>query len=155
MTTAPNTLMGIKKIREMKKDLKQMISKDTWKQFSLRLQKEETVDVLHKLFDHIVNSLISRIDAVKTEDGRAISFFNDAREFLTINITCKDLRIYIHPTARVIFDPKEGFKVERFNFWKGSYRKTSAKYTGISIWISKNKYLEEVKKIIDRIPKSM
>ena len=132
-----------------------MISKDAWEQFSLRLQKEETVDVLHKLFDYITDSFINRIDAVKTEDSRAISFFTDAREFLTINVTRKDLRIYIHPTAKVIFDPKEGFEVERFNFWTGSYRKTSAKYTGISIWVSKNKYLEEVKKIIDRIPKSI
>ena len=134
------------------KSLKEMVSKKEWQQLSSRLQKEETIAVLHKLFDYITEILTSRIDEIKVNNGRAISFFSNAREFLTINVTRKDLRIYIHPPAQAFFDPEKKFKVERFRFWEASYHKTSGKYRAMSVWISESKYLLGVKEIIGEIP---
>ena len=136
------------------KRLKDTISRKIWEQFSAKLQKEETVEVLHKLFGHIIDKLTERIDDIKIDEGKAISFFSNSREILTVNVTRKDLRIYIHPPARVLFEPDEKFKVEKFNFWEGSYRKTFGKYTAMSIWISEERYLPGVKEIIERIPKT-
>ena len=136
------------------KSLKQTPSMKTWNQFSSKLRKKETVEVLHKLFDHIMDRLAERIDDIKIDEGKAISFFSNSREILTINVTRKDLRIYIHPPALVLFEPDEKFKVEKFNFWEGSYRKRCGKYTAMSIWISENRYLPGVEEIIERIPKT-
>jgi hypothetical protein len=110
--------------------------------------------VLHTLFEHTIDVLADRIDEIKTEDGKTISFFSEEREFLTINVTRKDLRIYIHPKAGAYFDPKAKFNVERFRFWDGSYHKKSGKYRAVSVWISQRKYLPGVEHIIDIIPKS-
>lgn len=135
------------------KCLKNSISSKIWDQFSSKLRKKETVEVLHELFGYIMDKLNERIDDIKIDEGKAISFFSNSREILTINVTRKDLRIYIHPPAHVFFRPKEKFGVEKFNFWEGSYRKTFGKYTAMSFWISENRYLSGVKEIIDRIPK--
>jgi hypothetical protein len=134
--------------------LKRTLSKQIWQQCELRLKSEETKTVLHTLFEHITDVLADRIEEIKTEDGKTISFFSEEREFLTINVTRKDLRIYIHPQAGAYFDPKAKFDVERFRFWDGSYQKTSGKYRAMSVWISQKKYLPGVKHIIDIIPKS-
>jgi hypothetical protein len=136
------------------KRLKDIISRKMWEQFSAKLQKEKTVEVLHKLFGHIMDKLTERIDDIKIDEGKAISFSSNSREILTINVTRKDLRIYIHPPAHVFFRPKEKFGVEKFNFWEGSYRKTLSKYTAMSIWISEKGYLPGVDEIIERIPKT-
>jgi hypothetical protein len=135
--------------------LKKTLSKQIWQQYEIRLKSEETKAVLHTLFEHIVDVLASRIEEIKTEDGKAISFFSEEREFLTINVTRKDLRIYIHPKAGAYFDPKAKFDVERFRFWDASYQKSSGKYRGMSVWISERKYLPGVKHIIDIIPKTV
>jgi hypothetical protein len=137
-----------------KKSLKELVDEESWQQCSTRLKKEETAEVLHKLFDYVVDALEKRIDEIKADDGRAISFFSREREILTINVTRKDLRIYIHPPARAFFDPKARFKVEKFRFWEGSYQKTSGKYRALSIWISKKKFIPGVKKIIEQIPEA-
>ncbi|KPL01308.1 MAG: hypothetical protein AMJ91_00030 [candidate division Zixibacteria bacterium SM23_73_3] len=134
--------------------LKDMVSKETWQRCLSRLKKQETVEVLHKLFDYIVDILADRISQIKTADSRSISFFSEGREFLTINVTRKDLRIYIHPKAKAFFDPKVKFDVERFRFWDGSYHKASGKYRAMSVWISEKKDLPGVKKIIACIPKT-
>ncbi|MGB3092122.1 MAG: hypothetical protein WBC42_02795 [Candidatus Zixiibacteriota bacterium] len=134
--------------------MKKMVSKEVWQQCSLRLKKEETVEVLHKLFEYIIDALADRIDEIKSDDGKSISFFCKGREFLTINVTRKDLRIYVHPKAGTFFDPKAKFDVERFRFWEGSFHKTSGKYRAMSVWISEKKYLAGVKKVIDCIPKT-
>ncbi len=136
------------------KSLKELVKEDIWQQCSERFKKEEAIEVLHELFDYIVDTLATRIDDIKTDDGKAISFFSKGKEILTINVTRKDLRIYIHPPAKAFFDPKAKFKVENFRFWEGSYHKTSGKYRGMSLWVSEKKYLKEVKKIIDYIPKT-
>ena len=135
------------------KSLREKIDEHTWNQFSTRLTTKEAVEVLRELFDYTVKNLSTRIDQIKIDDSKAISFFSDSREFLTLNITRNNLRIYIHPAAGIFFEPKMSIRVEKFNFWKSSYHKTSGKYRGISVWISKKMYLTEVKSLIDNIPK--
>lgn len=83
-----------------------------------------------------------------------ISFFSGKREFLTINITRKDMRIYVHPPAGAYFDADDKFKVEKFRFRDGSFNKTTGKYRALSFWISDKKYLTAAGKIINMIPKS-
>ena len=135
--------------------LKRIIEKDIWDSCSPRLQDETSADILRDLLEHIVNTLSDRIDDIKTVEGKAISFFSNSREFLTINIMRVGFRIYIHPAARVFFDPKSKFKVEKFRFWDASFQKSSGKYRGMSVWIETKKFLPGVKKIIDKIPKSI
>ena len=138
-----------------KESLKKCVSEGFWQQWSAKLSKEQTTEVLHDLFDYIIDTLATRIDDIKTDDGKAISFFSKGREILTINVTRKDLRIYIHPPAKASFNPKTKFDVEKFRFWEGSYQKTSGKYRALSMWISKKRYLSGVKEILDYIPKTI
>ncbi len=137
-----------------RESLRKKVSKDVWKQCSLRLKEEETFEVLRSLFDYIADILADRISDIKTEEGKSISFFSEEREFLTINVTRKDLRIYIHPKAKAYFDPQAKFVVERFRFWDGSFHKATGKYRGMSVWISEKKYMPAVKKIIDFISRT-
>ncbi|MBA7667766.1 hypothetical protein ES703_75864 [subsurface metagenome] len=137
------------------KSLKELVSEKFWQECSKKLKNEKTVVVLHELFDYIVDILAKRIDNIKTEDGKAISFFSKEREFLTINVTRKNLRIYLHPPAGAFFEPNTRFDVEEFRFWEGSYRKASGKYRGMSVWISEKKYLQGVKEIINQIPRTL
>jgi hypothetical protein len=128
------------------------IKDEVWRQGAARTKKPELIDIARRLYDDVIDILGKRIDDVKADDGRAISFFSEGREILTINITRNDLRIYIHPPAQAFFDPDEKFKVERFRFWEGSFQKKTGKYRGLSVWISEKRYLAAVKKIIGRIP---
>lgn len=137
------------------KSLKELVSEEVWQKCSERLKNEEPVAVLKELFDYIVDTLAKRIDNIKSEDGKAISFFSQGKEILTINVTRKNLRIYIHPPAMAFFDPKAKFRVEKFRFWEGSYRKSSGKYRGMSVWISEKEYLQGVKEIINQIPRTL
>ncbi len=132
--------------------LKVSIPDEIWKKFSERLKKEGVVEVIHRLFDYVIERLASRIDNIRTEDGRAISFYEEEREILTINVTRKDLRIYIHPPAYAFFDPESRFEVEKFRFWEGSFQKKSGRYRAMSFWISDVKYLSGAAEIIDSIP---
>jgi len=138
----------------VRESLKQMISQHAWRQFGSRLKTEDAMQVLHALFDYVIKVLADRIDEMKTDDDRAISFFCEKREFLTINVTRKDLRVYVHPKAGACFDPKAKFGVEKFRLWDTSYRKASGKYRALSFWISEKKYLPAAKKIIDAIPRT-
>ena len=137
------------------KSLKELVDEEVWEECSERLKSEETVAVLHELFEYIVNTLSTRIDDIRTEDGKSISFFSKSREILTINVTRKNLRIYIHPLALVFFDPNVKFAVEEFRFWEGSYRKASGKYRAMSVWISEKKFLPGIKEIINQIPRTL
>ena len=134
--------------------LREMLPEAAWQQFASRLKTESTVQVLHALFDYVIKVLADRIDEIKTDDGRAISFFSEKREFLTINVTRKDLRVYVHPKAGAYFDPKAKFGVEKFRFWDTSLHKASGKYRAMSFWISEKKYLSAAKKIIDLLPRA-
>ena len=137
-----------------RESLKQMISQDAWQQFGSRLKTEDTMQVLQALFDYVTKVLSDRIDEIRPDDGRAISFFCEKREFLTINVTRKDLRVYVHPKAGAYFDPKAKFGVEKFRFWDTSFQKASGKYRALSFWISEKKCLSAAKKIIDAIPRA-
>jgi hypothetical protein len=99
-----------------------------------------------------VEKLAGRLDEIRTEDGKAISFISAGREILTINVTRKDLRVYIHPPAKALFAPEMHPKVERFRFWEASYQKSSGKYRAMSFWIADPKYLRGAADIIDYIP---
>jgi len=128
------------------------ISEEAWRQFHEKLKNKAVIGVLQRLFDFVLNTLAQRIDEIKIEEGKAISFFSCEREFLTINVTRKDLRIYIHPTAKPYFDPEAKFQVEKFRFWDASYQKSSGKYCAMSVWISEAKYLPGLREIIGMIP---
>jgi len=131
-----------------------MIPGDTWQQFASRLKTEDTAQALHALFDYVIKALPDRIDEIRTDDAWAISFFSDKREFLTINVTRKDLRVYVHPKAGAYLDPKAKFGVEKFRFWDTSLHKASGKYRALSFWISEKRYIPAAKKIIDTIPRA-
>lgn len=135
------------------KSLNELISEDVWKQCSLKAKNDETIYVLHEITDCVLDALSLRIDDIKNDDGKAISFYSKGKEILAINITRKGLRIYIHPASRVFFDPEARFNVERFRFWDGSFHKTSGKYRAMSVWISDREYIPGVRDIINEIPK--
>ncbi len=136
-----------------KASLKALVSNEVWQQCAQRLKKPGVVEVLRKLFDRIIDILSERIDDIKTDDGRAISFFSAGREMLTINITRNNLRIYIHPPAHAYFDPGLKLNVEKFRFWDASFHKKTGKYRGLSIWISENEHLPGAKQVLKKIPK--
>jgi len=119
-----------------------------------RLKDNESVEILDVLFDYILSNMTGRIDDIKCPDGKAISFYSDNREFLTINIMRVGFRIYIHPSANVFFDPNSKFNVEKFRFWETSFQKKSGMYRGMSVWIEDKKYLPGVKEILDKVPVS-
>ena len=141
-------------IESKKKTLKESVSEGTWRQADSRLREQEAVEVLHDLFDHVVNKLAGRIDEIRTPENKAISFFSGGREILTINVGRRDLRIYLHPAAGASFDPDAEFAVERFRFWDSSLHKASGKYRGMSFWVSDKQCLSEVKRIIQHIPQT-
>lgn len=84
--------------------------------------------------------------------GEGLSFFSGGKEFLTVNVCLRNLRIYVHPSAGAAFDPDADFDVERFRFWDSSYRKTAGKYVGMTVWVSEKKHLPAFKEIINQIP---
>jgi len=140
----------------MKPDLlRRLISQDAWQQYSQRLQDPTVVDVLHELFENVVELLAKRIDDIRDVDGKAISFFSKGREILTINITRKNLRVYVHPPSLAYFDPDLEYGVERLSFWESSYHKRTGRYRGLSVWISSEKYLRDIEKIIRHIPQDV
>jgi hypothetical protein len=136
-----------------KEFLRGRVGKDAWDQYAMKLKNKETVEVLHILFEYILDTLKTRLDDVKVDNGRAISFFSKSREIVTINITRKDLRVYIHPPARATFRSNAHFKVEKFRFWESSYQKGTGMYRAMSFWISEKKDLPGAKKIIEQVPK--
>ena len=139
----------------MKPDsLRRLVREDAWQRYSQRLTDPAVVDVLHALFESIVEHLAGRIDDIRDVDGKAISFFSQEREILTINITRKNLRIYVHPSSLAYFDPDLEYRVEKLSFWESSYNKESGRYRGLSVWISNKKYLRDIEKIIRNIPQS-
>lgn len=135
--------------------LRAKVGEGAWQSISARLKSAETREVLHDVFECILERLSSRIEDIRVDEERnAICFFTEGREFLTINVTRRDMRIYIHPAAGAFFDPDAEFEVERFSLWKASLQKKSGKHRGMSAWISDKKYLPGVKNLIDSIPAS-
>jgi len=127
------------------------IDEQTWKQISAKLTDAEALRVLRQLVDYVAERLKSRIDQVKSSKD-AIAFFSKGREFLTINITRTNLRIYFQPSSGALFGKEQKFAVEKVSLWEGSLQKTTGKYRALTAWVSKEEHLPAIKKMIDTIP---
>lgn len=125
----------------------------TWRQISTKLKDVEALKVLHELVNYVSERLKSRIDEVKSSRD-AISFFSKGREFLTINITRTNLRIYFQPSSGALFSKDHRFAVENVSLWEGSFQKATDKYKALTAWVSKEEHLPAIKKMIDTIPLS-
>jgi hypothetical protein len=129
------------------------INDQTWNQISTKLANVEALKVLREVVNYATERLGSRIDEVKSS-GDAIAFLSEKREFFTINVTRKDLRIYFQPSCGALFSKDEKFGVEKVSIWEGSFQKASGKYRAMTAWVSKEEHLQGVKKLIDTIPTS-
>jgi len=130
-----------------------VIDEKMWKRYSVKLPNSEALRVLREVIDYITKKLESKID--DTDVWReGVAFFSKGREFLTVEVTTKGLRIHFYPSAGALFNGQEKFSVERVNLWKSSYRKASGKYRAMTAWVSKEIHLPAIKKLIDRIPTS-
>jgi hypothetical protein len=127
-----------------KRSIKRAIGEEFWRESAKRLPSDEAGEALRGLVACVVDGWARRVDEVKTVGGEGVIFLARGRPFLTVNVCRKNLRVYVHPPAGALFTPEATFDVEKFRFWEGSYRKTSAKYNALSFWIS----------ILARVPKT-
>jgi hypothetical protein len=137
-----------------RKRVEGLVGEAFWRESSERLPSAEAAAALRGLFDHVAGVLAKRIDDVKVDGGKTLSFYSGGREFLTFNVTRTGLRVYVHPPAGALFEPDETFAVEKFRFWDASFQKKSGKYRALSFWISERKYLAGAEEIIKHIPKA-
>jgi hypothetical protein len=128
------------------------IDEQTWQQISTKLADVEALKAL-RVVNYATERLKSRIDEVKSSKD-VIAFFSGGNEFLTINVTRKNLRIYFQPSSGALFSKDEKFAVEKISIWEGSFQKASGKYRAITAWVSKEEHLLGIKTLIDRIPTS-
>jgi len=130
-----------------------VIDERMWERYSNKLPNSEALKVLREVIDYISKKLEARID--DTDVWReGVAFFSKGKEFLTVEVTTKGLRIHFYPSAGVLFNGQEKFSVERVNLWRSSYRKASGKYRAMTAWVSRETHLPAIKKLIDRIPTS-
>jgi hypothetical protein len=129
------------------------IDEQTWKQISTKLTDVGALKVLREVINYTTERLKSRIGEVKSSKD-VIAFFSKGKEFLTINVTRTNLRIYFQPSSGALFGKDEKFAVEKTSIWKGSFQKASGKYRAMTAWVSKEEYLPGIKTLIDRIPTS-
>ncbi|NIT36141.1 MAG: hypothetical protein GTN49_06535 [candidate division Zixibacteria bacterium] len=132
-----------------------LVGEAFWRESAERLPSAEAAEVLRELVAYVVDGWARRLDGVKTMGGEGVIFLSRGRPFLTVNVGRKKLRVYVHPEAGALFEPKATFAVEKFRFWEGSYRKSSGKYKGLSFWISERKHLPGARDIIGHIPKTL
>ncbi len=148
---------------EMPKPLINVIDEKAWLKICNKLPNLEAQKVLCYIIEYATNRLGSRIPRVRrlaehAPGGRVVKwldgicFVSQGRDLLTINVTRKGLRIYFYPAAGVLLDPEEKYEVEAMSLWKTSYRKKTGKYRGFTVWVSEEKHLPAIKKLIDRIP---
>jgi len=130
-----------------------VIDERMWKRYSAKLQNSETLKVFREVIEYITEKLKPRIDDADVwREG--VAFFSRDKEFLTVEVTTKGLRIHFYPSAGAFFNGQEKFSVERVNIWKSSYHKASGNYRAMTVWVSKETHLSAIKKLIDRIPAS-
>jgi hypothetical protein len=129
------------------------INEETWKEISAKLTDVEALKALREIVNYATERLKSRIDKVKSSKD-AVAFFSKGKEFLTINVTRTNLRIYFQPSCGALFTKDEKFAVEKFSIWEGSFQKASGKYRAMTAWVSKEKHVPGIKTLIDRIPTS-
>lgn len=137
-----------------KRSLRRAVGAEFWRESSSRLPDEEAAEVLRELFDHVAGALAKRIDGVKADGGKTLSFYSGGREFLTFNVTRTGLRVYVHPPAGALLEPEATFAVEKFRFWEASFQKRTGKYRAMSFWISTPEHVRGAREIIGRIPKT-
>lgn len=130
------------------------IDEQTWKQISTKLTDVEALKVLREVVNYATERLKSRIDEVKSSRD-VIAFLSKGKEFLTINVTRTNLRIYFQPSSGALFGKDEKFAVEKASIWEGSFQKASGKYRAMTAWVSKEEHLSGIKALIDRIPTSL
>ena len=131
-----------------------VIDERMWKRYSAKLQNSEALSVFREVIDYITDKLKPRID--DTDVWReGVAFFSKGKEFLTVEVTTKGLRIHFYPSAGALFNGQEKFSLERFNLWKSSYHKASSKYRAMTAWVSREEHLPGIKSLIDRIPTSL
>jgi len=131
--------------------MREGIGEEAWERFSAKLRSAEAVDVLRELVAYVNHRLASIIERVRTSKG-SVSFISGGREFLTINVMRKGLRVYFHPPAGALFGKDEEFSVERASIWESSYQRSSGMYRAMTAWVSKKEHLPGIKTLIDRIP---
>jgi hypothetical protein len=129
------------------------INEETWKEISTKLTDAEALKVLREIVNYATERLKSRIDEVKSSKD-VIAFFSLGKEFLTINVTRTNMRIYFQPSSGALFGKDEKFAVEKVSIWEGSFQKASGKYRAMTAWVSKEEHLKGIKTLIDRIPTS-
>jgi hypothetical protein len=130
------------------------IDEQTWRQISTKLTDAGALKVLREVVNYATERLKSRIDEVKSSKD-VIAFFSRGKEFLTINVTRTNLRIYFQASSGALFSKNEKFAVEKISIWEGSFQKASGKYRAMTAWVSKEKHLPGIKTLIDRIPTSL
>lgn len=131
--------------------MSRVIDEQAWKRFAAKMPSLEAQNVLRQLIDYITHRLQPKIEQVRTLRD-SIAFFTKGKQFLTINVTRKGLRVYIHPPAGAFFSIQNKYEVEKVSLWKSSIDKASGKYRAITIWVSKESHLAGIKEIIDKIP---
>ena len=129
------------------------IDEQAWKLISSKLTDVEALKVLREVIDYATERLKSRSDEVKLSRD-VVAFLSKGKEFLTINVTRTNLRIYFQPSSGALFSKDEKFAVEKVSFWEGSSQKSSGKYRAMTAWVSKEEHLSGIKKMIDSIPTS-
>jgi len=129
------------------------IDEQAWKLISSKLTDVEALKVLREVIDYATERLKSRSDEVKLSRD-VVAFLSKGKEFLTINVTRTNLRIYFQPSSGALFGKDEEFAVEKVSFWEGSFQKSSGKYRAMTAWVSKEEHLSGIKKMIDSIPTS-
>jgi len=129
------------------------VDEQAWKQISAKLADAEALKVLREVVNYVAERLRSRIDEVKSSRD-VIAFISKGKEFLTINITRTNLRIYFQPSSDALFGKGEKFAVEKVSLWEGSFQKATGKYRALTAWVSKEEHLPGIKKMIDAIPTS-
>jgi len=135
------------------KSVNVVIDERMWKRYSAKLPNSKALNVFREVIDYITKKLKPRID--ETDVWReGVAFFSGGKEFLTVEVTTKGLRIHIYPSAGALFKGQEKFSVERFNLWKSSYHKASGMYRAMTVWVSKEEHLSGIKTLLDRIPMS-
>jgi len=131
------------------------ISDTFWQNASIKSESNETIEVLHTLYDYILETFSNRIDEVRTVNNIMLSFFSNRREIISITVCKKNLRIYIHPPSGALFEPEAKFKVERFNLWQTSFVRSKGMYRGMTVWVSKLEHIEGMKEILRKIPEKV
>jgi hypothetical protein len=138
----------------VRRSIEDLVGEAFWRKSAERLPSAEAAAALRELFDHVADVLAARVDDVKVDDGKTLSFYSAGREFLTFNVTRNGLRVYVHPPARAFFEPEATFAVEKFRFWEASFQKRTGKYRALSFWISSPKHVRGAKAVIGRIPET-